>query len=153
MIPLEFREARLQDQWRDSHPGKLVPAEIGLLSSWECVLDSRVIGHCTGDSTTGEIIGLAVAPTYQGQGIGGRLLSLVVDALRSAGAKRIWLAVPSDPALRAYGFYRAVGWVPTRERANDGSEILELRTEPHRASVPRGDCGADSTGIGSIEPE
>jgi GNAT superfamily N-acetyltransferase len=84
------------------------------------------VGHCTGDSTSGEIIGLAVITAYQGQGIGRRLLSLVVDALRGAGTKRIWVASPFDPALRAHGFYRAVGWVPTGERTTHGEEILEL---------------------------
>jgi ribosomal protein S18 acetylase RimI-like enzyme len=123
---LEFREARLQDLWRDTHPGIPVPTEIGRLRSWECVLDSRTVGHCTGDSTTGEIVGLAVAPAHQGLGIGRKLLSLVVDALRAANVSRIWLAVPSD--ARAYGFYQTIGWVPTGERTSDGSEILELRS-------------------------
>jgi GNAT superfamily N-acetyltransferase len=122
---LEFREARLHALWRNAHPREPVPAEVERLRSWECVLESRTVGHCTGDSMTDEIVGLAVVAAYQGQGIGTRLLSLVVDALRSEGAKRIWLAAPSDPELRAHGFYRAVGWLPTGERTSDGSEILE----------------------------
>lgn len=129
MRPLEFREVRLQDLWRDTHPGKPVPTEVGRLRSWECVLDSHTVGHCTGDSTTGEIVGLAVAPAHQGLGIGRKLLSLVVDAIRAAGASRVWLAAPSDPTLRAYGFYRTIGWVPTGERTSDGSEILELGSD------------------------
>ena len=88
--------------------------------------DSLVVGHCVGDFTSGEVLGLSVLPDYQGQGIGKKLLSLVVDCLRTTGAKRIWLSAPADPALRAYGFYRAVGWVPTGERSGDRSEILEL---------------------------
>ena len=47
--------------------------------------------------------------------------------MREAGIKRIGLAAPSDPALRAHGFYRAVGWMPTGERTENGDEILELR--------------------------
>lgn len=126
---MEFREARLQDLWRDRHPGRPVPAELERLRSWECVLDARTVGHCTGDSTTGEIVGLAVAPTHQGLGIGRKLLSMVVDTLRAAGVIGIWVAAPADPTLRAYGFYRAVGWVPNGARAGNGSEILELRSE------------------------
>ena len=87
-VALKFREAWLEDLWRDRHPGKPIPTEVGRLRSWECVLGSRKVGHCTGDSTTGEIIGLAVVAAYQGQGIGRRLISLVVDALQGAGAKR-----------------------------------------------------------------
>jgi ribosomal protein S18 acetylase RimI-like enzyme len=126
---LEFREARLQDLWRDTHPGEPVPTEVGRLRCWECVFDSRTVGHCTGDSTTGEIVGLTVAPAHQALGIGRKLLSLVVDALRAAGVSRVWLAAPSDPTSRAYGFYRAIGWVPTGVRPNDGLEILELHSE------------------------
>jgi len=48
------------------------------------------------------------------------------DSLRAAGAKRIWVAAPSDTALRAYGFYRAVGWRPTGQWNVYGDEILEL---------------------------
>ena len=108
-----------------------MPAELssGQLRSWDCVHDSRVVGHCIADSATGEIVGLSVLSDYQGQGIGRRLLTLVVDWLRAAGAKRIWLAAPSDSTLRAYGFYRAVGWVPTGERTSDGSEILVLERD------------------------
>jgi ribosomal protein S18 acetylase RimI-like enzyme len=93
------------------------------------VADSQVVGHCTGDSGTGEIVGLAVVPAHQGSGIGRELLDLVVHALRAEGAHRVWVAAPSDPALRAHGFYRAVGWVPTGERTQDGSEVLEPRTD------------------------
>ena len=127
---MEFREARLKELWRDSHPGMPVPTEVGRLRSWECVLDSRTVGHCTGDSTTGEIVGLAVDSAYHGQGIGRKLLSLMVDVLRAADVSRIWLAVPSDPTLRAYAFYRNIGWVPTGERTSDGLDILELRSSP-----------------------
>jgi ribosomal protein S18 acetylase RimI-like enzyme len=101
----------------------------GAIRAWECVHDCRVVGHCTGNSATGEILGLAVLPSYEGRGIGRRLLSLVVGGLRAAGAKRIWLATPSDPALRAYGFYRALGWRPTGEQTGNGDEILEPSTD------------------------
>ena len=87
--------------------------------------DSLVVGHCVGDAASGEVLGLSVLPDYQGQGIGRRLLSLVVEWLRTTGARRIWLAAPADSSLRAYGFYRALGWVPTGEPSGDGSEILE----------------------------
>jgi len=82
-----------------------------------------------GDSVSGEIVGLAVTPAYQGRGIGRKLLCLVVDDLRAAGVNRIWAATPSDPTVRAYGFYRAIGWVATGESSSDDSEILELRAD------------------------
>ena len=98
----------------------------GRMKIWECTVDSLAVGHCAGDSATGEVISIGVIPGYQGQGIGRRLLSLVVDWLRAQGADRIWLAAPADRSLRAHGFYRALGWRPSGERNEDGSEILEL---------------------------
>jgi GNAT superfamily N-acetyltransferase len=98
----------------------------GRIRSWECIHDSKVVGHCIGDSATGEILGLSVTRDYEGQGIGKKLLSLVVGWLRTTDAKRIWLAAPSDPAVRAHGFYRAVGWRPTGERNEYGDEIVEF---------------------------
>jgi GNAT superfamily N-acetyltransferase len=127
MSALEFREARLQELWRQRHPEASMPTNVAALRSWECVADSQVVGHCAGDATTGEIVGLSVIPTHQGRGIGKRLLAQVVSAMRAEGANRIWVAAPSDPAVRAYGFYRAVGWRPTGGRTPDGSEILELQ--------------------------
>jgi ribosomal protein S18 acetylase RimI-like enzyme len=114
---------------------KLPPSPVDLLNdklkAWECIKGSQgagpqLVGHCTGDSTTGEILHLHVGASYQGRGIGKKLLSLTVASLRTAGAKRIWLAATSDPTARAYGFYRAVGWRPTGERTRNGEEILEL---------------------------
>lgn len=127
MAALEFHQARLQDRWRDTYPAKAVPSELEGFNVWECVRDSRVLGHCIANSITGEIWGLSVDPGDRRQGIGRRLLTLAVEALRATGATRIWVEVPSDPVLPAYGFYRAVGWVPTGQYANDGSEILEPR--------------------------
>jgi GNAT superfamily N-acetyltransferase len=93
---------------------------------WECVGDSRVVGHCAGNAATGEVVSLSVLPNYEGLGIGRRLLSLVVDWLRAEGAGRIWLDAPTDPSRRAYGFYRALGWQPSGEHLAQGHEILEL---------------------------
>jgi ribosomal protein S18 acetylase RimI-like enzyme len=125
---LEFREARLQDIWRRSHGDKPMHPDIasGRLISWECVHQGKVIGHCAADSKVGEIVGLSVLPPYRTKGIGTKLLSIVVDRLRFDGFERIWLAAPSDPELPAYKFYRALGWRPTGELTEGGSEILEL---------------------------
>jgi len=128
-MELEFREARPTDY------GAIVNerAAAALSGAWlriaVCIHDSCIVGHCVGDSKTGEILGLSVQPAYRRQGIAKRLLSLVVDWLRAAGVKRIWLDAPADTALPAHGFYRALGWRPTGDRSESGSfstEILEL---------------------------
>lgn len=126
----EFREAALNQWWGERHRDKPMPVEFssGQIRAWECVCDSQVVGHCEADLVSGEILGLSVLPNYRDHGIGRKLLSMAVDCLRAAGANRIWLAAPADRATRAYGFYRAVGWVPSGEQSSDGSEVLELRS-------------------------
>jgi ribosomal protein S18 acetylase RimI-like enzyme len=130
MATLKYAETPLQQLWRDAHPDKAAPPEFARLKNWRCLIDSHMVGHCTGDPMSGEIIGLSVDCACRRQGIGRNLLSLVVEALRAAGAPRVWVAAPADTSVPAYSFYRAVGWVPTGERTPDGSEILELHGGP-----------------------
>jgi ribosomal protein S18 acetylase RimI-like enzyme len=92
-----------------------------------CTHDSRIVGFCTGDMHTGEILVLAVLPDYEGHGVGKQLLLRVVDRLKAAGAERIWLTASADPTVRAHGFYRTLGWRPNGERMANGDEILELQ--------------------------
>jgi ribosomal protein S18 acetylase RimI-like enzyme len=147
LLELQFREAQIPVLKAEAEPAnsassralltklgiKIPPTKAdflnGRMKMWECTADGETIAHCAGDSATGEIISLSVSPRYEGQGIGRRLLSMVVDWLRAQGKERIWLAAPADPSLRAYGFYRALGWRSTREQSTDGSEILELANE------------------------
>jgi len=90
-----------------------------------CTSHHQVVGFCSGEVATGEILVLAVLPEYEGRGIGKQLLSRVVARLQRAGAQRLWLAAAADPTVRAHGFYRALGWQPTGARAPNGDEILE----------------------------
>ena len=98
----------------------------GKATGWICADDSRVVAFCLGDLATGEVLVLAVLPEYEGRGIGRTLLLSVVEGLRAAGHARLWLAASSNPAVRAHGFYRRLGWKPTNARAPNGDDILEL---------------------------
>jgi GNAT superfamily N-acetyltransferase len=98
----------------------------GKMRGWGCFQDTDLVGFCNGDGTTGEVLVLAVLPEYEGRGIGSRLLSHVVDWLRSSGHARPWLAASPDPEIRAHGFYRALGWQPTGRTLDNGDEILVL---------------------------
>jgi ribosomal protein S18 acetylase RimI-like enzyme len=91
-----------------------------------CTYNNNVVGFCSGDLGSGEILVLAVLPDYEGRGVGKRLLSSVVARLHQTGVRRVWLAAAADPAVRAHGFYRALGWRPTGELTPNGDEILEL---------------------------
>jgi ribosomal protein S18 acetylase RimI-like enzyme len=132
-MDLEYRPTKLPEHVIRSlraATGKDLPFADDVLSGRvkfsECVHDGRLVGHCAGNSATGEILSLSVAHGYRRQGIARKLLSLVVDLLRAEGARRIWLAAPRDPTLPAYRFHRALGWQPTGERLTDCDEILEL---------------------------
>jgi GNAT superfamily N-acetyltransferase len=96
----------------------------GTYMGWVCEAGSGIVGFCTGDSSTGEILSLAVLPGYEGRRIGIRLLDLVVGDLRSRGIARIWLSASPDPRIRAHGFYRANGWAPTGETLENGDQVL-----------------------------
>jgi len=128
-MQLEFREARLTDYGAIANERAAAALSSGWLKMAVCVHDSCIVGHCAGDLKTGEIVGLSVQPAYRRHGIATRLLSLVVGWLRAAGATRIWLDAPADPALPAHAFYHTLGWRPTGDRSGTGSfstEILEL---------------------------
>jgi ribosomal protein S18 acetylase RimI-like enzyme len=143
-MSLEFREARLADPKslagiRAATEARALLLRLGIklpanqgefltgsIKLWECADNSQVVGHCSGNVATGEVLSLSVHPGYEGRGIGRELLSLVVNWLREAGPKRIWLLAPSDPSLRAFGFYRAMGWQPTGEQLETGNEVLEF---------------------------
>lgn len=81
-----------------------------------CVQESKVVGFCLGDVTRGEVLALAVLPEYERRGIGTRLLSSVVERIRSAGCESLWLAASADPRVRAHGFYRSLGWRPNGQK-------------------------------------
>jgi GNAT superfamily N-acetyltransferase len=135
-VDWEFREAqppRTQSIAEMSPSARALLVKLGIplpppikVKVWVCVCDSTVVGHCAGNAATGEVCSLSVLPNYEGLGIGRQLLSLVVDWLRAEGATRIWLDAPSDPSLRAHGFYRALGWRPSDDHLAQDHEILEL---------------------------
>jgi len=81
---------------------------------WLCEADGDVAAFAMGDRTNGEMWVIAVLPEYEGRGIGSELLTRVEDWLWSEGWEESWLTTDVDPALRAYGFYLAHGWVDDR---------------------------------------
>ncbi len=99
----------------------------GDLPGFVCIDDQgTLVGYCFGDKPTGEVVVLALLPAYEGQGLGKRLLGLVVDALVEAGHQRLFLGCSPDPAVRSYSFYRQRGWKSTGRFDKNGDEELEL---------------------------
>lgn len=100
----------------------------GVLTGFVCTEDRTIVGYCFGDTTSGEVVVLALLPTHEGRGIGRRLLSRVGAHLAEAGHRRLFLGCAADPATRSFGFYRHLGWVSTGTLDPAGDEILELFT-------------------------
>lgn len=86
----------------------------------------QLIGYCFGHRHSGEVLVLAVHPAHEGQGVGQRLLTLVVELLQEHGHARLFLACSSDRAVRSHGFYRHLGWRSTGAFDTHGDEILEF---------------------------
>jgi GNAT superfamily N-acetyltransferase len=99
----------------------------GRVKGWVCLDSSTLVGFCNGDGDTGEVLVIAVLPEYERRGIGTRLLSRVVEWLRSVSSNTIWLAASPDTRIRAHGFYRSLGWRPNGKKQQNGDEILILR--------------------------
>lgn len=79
---------------------------------WVCEADDTMAGFCMADNGSGEITVLSVRPEFEGNGIGQVLLQRTGEVLFAAGHDRIWLTSNPDPAVRAHGFYRHLGWRP-----------------------------------------
>ncbi|HDZ48232.1 hypothetical protein LCGC14_0209900 [marine sediment metagenome] len=98
----------------------------GELCGWVCLEQETIIGFCTGHIPTGEILVLALLPDFEGHGIGRTLLSRVVAELQKHSSNSVWLSADPNPAIRAHGFYRRLGWKATGNVLENGDEILEF---------------------------
>ena len=86
----------------------------------------EIIGYCFGNSNSGEVVVLAVRPAFEGQGVGKRLLLLVVELLHAHGHTKLFLGCSTDPTVRSYGFYRYLGWRSAKAVDAHGDEVLEF---------------------------
>jgi len=148
MLPLKLRDATPADldtcmvirgQTRDNPISRDVLAQYGVTpQSWTpLILDRSIIGKVFenkdqivaftfADTGTGEILVIAILPEFESQGLGKKLLTAMVAELKFLGHKKLWLAAAPDPSMRAYGFYRHLGWTSTGKLDEHGDEILEL---------------------------
>jgi ribosomal protein S18 acetylase RimI-like enzyme len=67
------------------------------------------VALCGHDGRRGHIYHLAVDPTYQGRGLGKRLLDECLDGLRRAGVQRVIILVAEDNQ-RGAEFWKRCGW-------------------------------------------
>ncbi len=128
-VRVSTRENTLtMEQLRDDYgvtPESLAAGLSADLRGWLCEEAGAVVGFAIGDGATGEVNVVAVLPSHERSGIGKALLLAVQDWLFSSGHREIWLLANPDPAIRATGFYRALGWQPTG-RMIGPDEVLVL---------------------------
>ncbi len=96
-------------------------------SGWVCEDDGRLVGFSMGNGLNGEIAVVAVAPEYEGRGVGKTVLAHTQNWLFSLGYEEIWLLANPDPNVRASGFYEKLGWWATGiMKGHD--QVLKLKT-------------------------
>ena len=96
------------------------------VKGWICEDTGTVVGFAMGDRSNGEVSVVAVLPAYERNGIGKNLLMRVRNWLFSKGHEEIWLCATPDPNIRAYGFYRKLGW-RVAGNTESGDEVMKLR--------------------------
>jgi putative acetyltransferase len=109
---------RLNEEWITRYFRIEAKEELVLADPQRAILDSggRILFATAGERCVGccglirlnekefEVAKMAVEPSYQGAGIGRRLLQAVIDEARSAGAQRLYLETNHalTPAIRLY---------------------------------------------------
>ena len=98
----------------------------GSVKGWLCEISGKPAGFALADSKTAEVLVVACYPEYEKRGLGKALMLKVHEWLWSYDHDEIWLWSDHDPGIRAYGFYRKLGYEPTG--ATKGSdELLKLK--------------------------
>lgn len=91
-----------------------------------CLDGTQMVGYCFGAAESGEVLVLALLPSYEHKGIGRHLLRSVIEGLHALGHDRLFLGCSPDPGVRSHGFYRRLGWLSTGTFDSHGDEVLEL---------------------------
>jgi ribosomal protein S18 acetylase RimI-like enzyme len=99
------------------------------LKGWLCEDEGTLAGFTMGDAATGEMMVIAILPEYENRGIGSQLMQKIETWLFSHGHKELWLSEYPDPALRAYHFYRHLGWKPTGIIKNEHQDLKKKRPD------------------------
>jgi ribosomal protein S18 acetylase RimI-like enzyme len=98
--PLWRNSLETFEQWRETLPYFTVAA-VGTSQVGYC--------YCSVDSDIGHLVRMAVHPTWQGQGIGTRLLADAMRFFRDTGARRVTLNTQEENE-RAQWLYRRFGF-------------------------------------------
>jgi GNAT superfamily N-acetyltransferase len=78
--------------------------------AWIADVDGRPVAFSMANAAERTVFAMFVRPGYEGRGLGRALMAEAEAWLFAQGADEIWLTTGSDPAIRANGFYRHLGW-------------------------------------------
>ncbi|MBE9183023.1 GNAT family N-acetyltransferase [Oculatella sp. LEGE 06141] len=81
--------------------------------AWIAESNGEPAGFSMANATKKTIFAMFVLPAFECRGIGRQLMQRSERWLWSQGAEQIWLLTSNDSEIRAYGFYRHLGWIPT----------------------------------------
>lgn len=91
---------------------------------WVAEAVNLTVGFCIANAASGSIWALFVRPSYEGRGIGRRLMDAAVEWLWGNGAREIWLETETN--TRADGFYEHLGWKRGNVELKDGYEEVRF---------------------------
>ncbi len=106
-VRIAVRENRLSSPDRISEADYALEIELPG-RGWIIELGGEIIAFAIGNSSSGHIWALFVAPEHEGRGHGRRLHDVMIDWLCSQGRTQLWLT--TAPGTRAQHFYEAAGW-------------------------------------------
>ena len=81
--------------------------------AWIAEIDQQPIAFSMANAAEKTIFAMFVLPSFEGRGAGRALMQQAEQWLWFQGVEEIWLLTGNDSNLRAYGFYRHLGWTPT----------------------------------------
>lgn len=99
----------------------------GSVKGWICEISGQPAGFALADSKTAEVLVVACYPKFEKMGVGKALMNKTHDWLWSFGHNEIWLWSDPDPAIRAHGFYRKLGYEPTVETTGKDEKLILTR--------------------------
>jgi GNAT superfamily N-acetyltransferase len=95
---------------------------------WLCEIEGEVVGFAIASMEDASIWALFVKPSYEGRGIGKRLMRLATDWLFEMSAESI--ALSTEAHTRADRFYEKQGW--QRGETQPGGEVCYRLYKPDR---------------------
>jgi GNAT superfamily N-acetyltransferase len=96
--------------------------------AWVAEVEGTAVGFAMADAAEGTVFAMFVRPGWEGRGAGRALMREAEAWLFGEGREQIWLLTGRDPALRANGFYRALGWTAA-EWGTDG-QVKYVKRKP-----------------------